>query len=437
MGRNRVFQSSELGSCICASGYEYIDNGRHLSEEDGTADCQPLVYPRCLVGDARDNTGRCVSDTGASCPTNCKGSPGRFFVSLGVCECDNTPDLDRVCDKTCRAGVPSIRYVNTGNGAKQLVIKGATATTVVDVTTGNDFYSSVDCALDQPCPLVPLVTSNGIGGAYGVPPALATLANAASEPEFELMSNELRLQTVSPVGAASVINPAIVCLQLGEGLLFDMSASNESYPVYLKDNLLNSNANFDYGAFRAVARKAQSAGLKLFAYTFDTPGTYVFSDNANPNQITVVAVQKVQTACPLEARIVPFTAANLVALGVVRNTDIILTPDWILVAIMGALIVLVFGGLILSIYSFKRSGWAGGHGVQAAYRLAASDRRNKVWQDNSKGSIMKVEKDVVCTVRACAHAARRRRLTLGWAGPRRGGARRGRDGGAGVQGRRH
>jgi hypothetical protein len=34
-------------------------------------------------------------------------------------------------------------------------------------------------------------------------------------------------------------------------MLFD-SLSEEKYPVYLKDSLLNTNQNFDYGAFSAL-----------------------------------------------------------------------------------------------------------------------------------------------------------------------------------------
>jgi len=64
------------------------------------------------------------------------------------------------------------------------------------------------------------------------------------------------------------------------------SISNESYPVYDVDNLLNTNDAFDYGLFRQLIENQQSStGIAtLFAYRFTTSGVYVFELSNNVNR---------------------------------------------------------------------------------------------------------------------------------------------------------
>ena len=73
-------------------------------------------------------------------------------------------------------------------------------------------------------------------------------------------------------------NP-VTCVALGDALLFDVSSG--CYPVYQRDSLLNSNAQFDYGPFRdlAAAMKSNSAAYSTFGFVFSTPGAYVFSSS--------------------------------------------------------------------------------------------------------------------------------------------------------------
>jgi hypothetical protein len=65
-----------------------------------------------------------------------------------------------------------------------------------------------------------------------------------------------RLQSTAD-DAQFITNP-VVCTTSGSAMLFD-SLSEEKYPVYLKDSLLNTNQNFDYGQFTALPD--QLAGL--------------------------------------------------------------------------------------------------------------------------------------------------------------------------------
>ena len=70
------------------------------------------------------------------------------------------------------------------------------------------------------------------------------------------------------------------------------SISNESYPVYDVDNLLNTNDAFDYGQFRQLLENQQtsSGSATLFAYRFMTSGVYVFqlSNNANRKMVSCI-----------------------------------------------------------------------------------------------------------------------------------------------------
>lgn len=56
------------------------------------------------------------------------------------------------------------------------------------------------------------------------------------------------------------------------------------YPVYMRQSVMNTNLDFDFGAFLNLAtemRRKDSEGdttESLFAFTFTEGGTYVFND---------------------------------------------------------------------------------------------------------------------------------------------------------------
>jgi len=67
---------------------------------------------------------------------------------------------------------------------------------------------------------------------------------------------------------------------------WDLTDGTGNYPVYVKDSYLNTNPEFDYGAFRRLQDFAEANGgtsdLTLFAFTFDEAGTYTFASSADP-----------------------------------------------------------------------------------------------------------------------------------------------------------
>ena len=69
------------------------------------------------------------------------------------------------------------------------------------------------------------------------------------------------------------------------------SITNESYPVYDEESLLNTNDAFDYGQFRQLVESQQTSGsASLFAYRFRSSGVYVFKLSNNPNRKIVCCV---------------------------------------------------------------------------------------------------------------------------------------------------
>jgi hypothetical protein len=84
-GTNRAFQPSDR-SCICVPRYEYMDESfQALSLEDGTQDCQEMVFARCGTGEDRQFLGPCVSvDSNTTCAEQCGAAGGTFVRSLGA-----------------------------------------------------------------------------------------------------------------------------------------------------------------------------------------------------------------------------------------------------------------------------------------------------------------------------------------------------------------
>ena len=71
----------------------------------------------------------------------------------------------------------------------------------------------------------------------------------------------------------------------------------------MKDSVINSNEEFDYGAFLTLEiemkLKASKGDLtpSLFAFTFVEAGNYVFHDATNSQKIMIVTVKGVGEEC--------------------------------------------------------------------------------------------------------------------------------------------
>lgn len=66
--------------------------------------------------------------------------------------------------------------------------------------------------------------------------------------------------------------------------------NEDKYPIYVKDSLLNTNDEFDFGEFQGLPELLKknaysgddgSKGTNSFVFTFTQPGVYVFADSRN------------------------------------------------------------------------------------------------------------------------------------------------------------
>jgi hypothetical protein len=204
----------------------------------------------------------------------------------------------------------------------------------------------------------------------------------------EKLSRRLQSNSSTP----TLTNP-VVCIKLGDSIIFDIS--NDNYPVYDKDSLLNTNPNFDYSEFRNLEFLAPtSVTLSSFVFTFTESGNYQFSMSKSRTTITIISVMEANVQCSTDAQFGEFNQANLIKLGVTANDNIVLSPDWNLVIglVLGmfALVNLVVGFL----YYFRKKAWAGQKQIDAQYR---KDTKKLADPKGTKGGIFSKNNKVAVT----------------------------------------
>ncbi|CCI46527.1 unnamed protein product [Albugo candida] len=352
-GSHRAFQRSD-GACTCEPGFQYYENGVFQSDQDSDIDCQPIVYDRCTTSQIRADNGSCVDISMTDCSRVCPKGSGVLLQSAGVCQCEQQSVLDDICDAQCRR--ESVRLAVNAT-TKQLQLYDPKAQERIDMEN-DGMIAKVSCGKDDECPLHTLVLDTfGLAGSYDIP--------------FDMKSKRRRLSTSQK---SLLFNP-IVCVRSGGGIAFDLrhgisSFGRVSYPMYLKDSMLNTNPHFDYGAFREVAMRIDSNASKVsvFAFTFTDPGMYVFGSSGNSEARTIVSVMQQGTICPVEAPIVPLNEQNLIAIGAVRAADIIVAPDWSLIAGLLVGLFVLLASVIMALYVFHRKRWKTQKCMEGTYR---------------------------------------------------------------------
>lgn len=439
IGANRAFQSSDQ-TCICIDGHVAYEGITALpADEDGSFDCQPIVFERCLLGQVRDANGRCVDETNGNCDIMCENG-GTYYESFGLCECSDVETLEVVCDKDCRKESPAMTYntPTTDEGVGSIVITDPDSNVTSSVNTSSipGYIDSTACPAGKHCKMLSVIASgSGLSGSYDLPPALVNslassgdsgarffvektmdrkraararvseykeklgqASSSASSPSLfsfgggrkDVQNNanafsdrSIESQATSSTKDDTNINPSIVCLSPFDGIFFDVSSG--SYPQYVKDSLLNTNSAFDYGTFRELATTAaNSTSMQVFSFTFTDSGIYVFQDSADPDTFTIIRVIKASEACPGEGAILPFSFDNLVEVGAVTDSTVTLTPDWFLIGFMGALIGVMIISFGLFFNQFNKTTWTARPPLPAAYKLEALNPKLDLWQFTKK-----------------------------------------------------
>eukprot|EP01012_Entosiphon_sulcatum_P020572 TRINITY_DN2549_c0_g1_i18.p1 TRINITY_DN2549_c0_g1~~TRINITY_DN2549_c0_g1_i18.p1 ORF type:complete len:7257 (+),score=712.60 TRINITY_DN2549_c0_g1_i18:702-21773(+) len=351
-GSHRAFQQSDK-SCICEPGYHFYAENRQLSEEDSLLDCQPKIYERCGTSKVRSSDGQCIESSDQDLCKACPNGQGRLNPLNGLCLCDSVQNENEVCDADCRAAEMKM-CMNPLDG--QLEMRDGTTGTLIDsidnsrITTGK-----VSCKNTDSCCNVRMVTMTEAGatGRYDVQPREVTSLLKSSSSS----SSKRNMRTQSTETIKGIANP-LICLGNGEALLWDVSASRNHYPVYIKDSLLNTNPNFDYGPFRALADLMKSnLTISTFMFAFDEAGVYVFGDAADLTKKTTIRVVESYETCPTSAPILPVTSSNMVQLGVARNDNFLLAPDWVLIGVLLMGIFVLVGGVLGGLWHFRKQTW--------------------------------------------------------------------------------
>jgi len=346
-GRNRAFEPSS-GKCLCSPGYESFDQtsgftARLPLDEDGDSDCQPRTYSRCGLGEILNANGFCVTEA-EFCRRECEflgdGSGGKLSLALGVCDCNGVLPLEQVCDARCRNNVTSGR-LQPGRSLLEQTLLYENQTSGIRLADLEGYYGEIGCADGDRCKVLGC-SFDGSG---------SSSCDYNLENTLEKASKGTSRRSLSSLEEPTVVLQPVLCIRSGDTILFNLGSEGErAYPVYKKDSLLNTNPDFDFGAFRFL----QGAEfVEVFAFTFQDAGIYVFGSSLNFDLEMVVAVQGRGQSCPTEAEIVPKSASTLLALGAKRSNEIILEPDW---SLMGALL----GGmasfvavLMLVLYCFR------------------------------------------------------------------------------------
>jgi hypothetical protein len=150
------------------------------------------------------------------------------------------------------------------------------------------------------------------------------------------------------VAGATVISNPVVCASKGSAVLFD-SLSASTYPVYQKDSLLNTNQEFDYGAFNDLPDQLVGLEGQNFIFNFDQSGVYVFADSRNPSKLMIISVMHEDHKCPADSKFSPMTYASLLKVGAYQN-DVLLPPDWafFFITLIAFILLIVLAVLLVS-----------------------------------------------------------------------------------------
>ena len=177
-----------------------------------------------------------------------------------------------------------------------------------------------------------------------------------------------------------VIRNPVLCATAGSAVLFgDITPAH--YPVYQKNSLLNTNDEFDFGAFvqlgadMAAAEEVcrdpetqQDCGDSsdsdsdeehcgctegcacAFAFAFTEAGIYVFRDSSSAAKETIIAIMAQGATCPPGLVFAPKSYATLLRVGAALRDDISLTPDWtfLLASCVGFLLLILLSALTVS-----------------------------------------------------------------------------------------
>jgi len=179
---------------------------------------------------------------------------------------------------------------------------------------------------------------------------------------YNMTYHEVRKLQAAVIDQGEILNP-VYCIKAGDSFLFSIK-NPKFYPVYMRQSVMNTNLEFDFGAFLNLAvemkRKASDGDLteSLFSFTFTEGGTYVFHDVTSTQKLMVVTVKKLGEECSDPDKYVQTVSGDtLSAVGVQQSKNIIVRPN---LGLYAALILILAVSIVLSMMIVQycmRKGW--------------------------------------------------------------------------------
>ncbi|XP_015193129.2 uncharacterized protein [Lepisosteus oculatus] len=396
-GQGQTFQASD-GQCPCALGYRPAGEGSGL--------CVPRVYEICREGKARTQEGACLDrdQWARHCAQQVCPSPADYQgydKRLGLCLC-RAPDESAVCDRPCRRRQRQALQLACRGALKLLVASRGTQFQVkVSVRALEGVLGSWDSLLDLRCAghlndtrPVYLVETNEAGFLGVLNPDPSDLQGLLWRSRREWMDGMGSADTPGNITShngtagneesgwpgepaagkqsrnhsfAGILNPS-TCLSLGDVLLFALQ--KEHFPQYDIDNLYNTNADFDWGAFRALGEDMtlSPAPPGLFSLVLPEPGVYVLRLSSNRHKRMYVKVMPVGGQCYEAGPFFPTIPRHVVRMGMARSRPLLLRPDWLALAGLLAGAVLLLGVCVALLILFREYGWPEKTPISPRYR---------------------------------------------------------------------
>ena len=209
------------------------------------------------------------------------------------------------------------------------------------------------------------ISSTGFNGTYGMPSALDEVISGRRLSTYKIHEDlaEHARRRLAIVESQNIINP-IYCIYQNDTFLFQIDDTSD-YPVYMKNSVLNSNPDFDFGAFNTLETEIFALQKKnitdpvIFTFTFIEAGTYVFQLASNEKKIMIITVKGLGEECADPDRYVQTVSEEALAqLGASIKEDLIVEPDYILIGSLAAILFIATGGIMISIACCLRGNWS-------------------------------------------------------------------------------
>ena len=190
---------------------------------------------------------------------------------------------------------------------------------------------------------------NGFRGNYIPDPiSLVLLLSPPINQLTNTTTRRKRQSTSDPVNLPQFdgIDDPLVCLEVDQSLFFFLS--NSSYPVYDETNLLNINADYDLGLFNQLVEDQRLTGdNSFFAFRFTQSGVFSFYLSDATERYMYIRVVEPSSQCPEVGPFYPASPSRAVQLGMVRSSNIIQDPNWVLIGgLLGGAVAVMIGMVI-------------------------------------------------------------------------------------------